>query len=386
MTIATMRASLTQEDIRRLVRGDSPGERATAAYKICTRIDTLELSAEDRESAHQILELLSVDAAQLVRQALATTLRNSPKLPRDIAQRLARDADVIAIPLLRNSPVLTDEDLVEIVLAGSPEKQIAIANRAALGEGLTEVIALYGCKPAVEAVALNEGASFSDEAYAGVLKRFADDNAIKGALISRPRLPLHITEKLVAMVTGELFDRLVNKHELPPQLAIEIASGARERATLDLVEQAGLASDPPRFVQQLHLNGRLTPSLIMRALCLGHVNFVEHALGELAGVPHSKAWLMIHDAGTLGLKTIFERAGLPPGMFTAFRLAVDIFHKTEMDGAPGDRQRFRQRMVERVLTQFQAIPRADLEYLLEKLDALDEARQPGAAEQRSAAL
>ena len=31
-----------------------------------------------------------------------------------------------------------------------------------------------------------------------------------------------------------------------------------------------------------------------------------------------------------------------------------------MDGGPTDKQRFRQRMVERVLTQFQAIPRADL--------------------------
>jgi hypothetical protein len=36
-------------------------------------------------------------------------------------------------------------------------------------------------------------------------------------------------------------------------------------------------------------------------------------------------------------------------------------------------------MVERVLTQFQAIPRADLEYLLEKLNALDERRQAVAA-------
>ena len=65
-------------------------------------------------------------------------------------------------------------------------------------------------------------------------------------------------------------------------------------------------------------------------------------------------------------------------MFTAFRLAVDIYHKTEMDGAPGDKERFRQRMVERVLTQFQAIPRADLEYLLDKLDALDVGREKGA--------
>lgn len=378
MTIATMRTSLTQDDIRRLVRGDSAEARANAAHKICRRIDTTDLSLEDQESARQILDLMCADSAVLVRRALAVTLRNSPKLPRDIAVKLAKDLDIIAVPVLKNSPVITDEDLVEIVLAGSSEKQVAIAQRPALGEGLTEVIALYGSKEAVEQVSLNEGAAFSDDAYNGVLKRFSNDNDVKGALISRSTLPIHVTEKLVNMVTGELFDRLVNTHELPPQLAIEIAAGARERATLDLVEQAGLSSDPERFVQQLALNGRLTPSVIMRALCLGHMSFVEHALAELAGVPRNKAWLMIHDAGTLGLKTIFERAGLPSGMFTAFRLAIDIFHKTEMDGGANDRERFRQKMVERVLTQFQAIPRADLEYLLDKLDALDQARESGA--------
>lgn len=377
MTIATMRTSLTQDDIRRLVRGDSAEARANAAHKICRRIDSSDLAPEDQESARQILDLMCADAAVLVRRALAVTLRNSPKLPRDIAIKLAKDIDVIAVPVLKNSPVITDEDLVEIVLAGSSEKQVAIAQRPTLGEGLTEVIALYGSKEAVEAATLNEGAAFSDDAYGGVIKRFANDNDIQSALISRSSLPMHVTEKLVNIVSGELFDRLVNTHELPPQLAIEIAAGARERATLDLVEQAGLTTDPERFVQQLHLNGRLTPSLIMRALCLGHIGFVEHAMSELSGVPRAKAWLMIHDAGTLGLKTIFERAGLPSGMFTAFRLAIEIFHKTEMDGGPGDKERFRQRMVERVLTQFQAIPRADLEYLLDKLDAIDHARETG---------
>lgn len=377
MTVATMRASLTQDDIRRLIRGDSAEERANAAHKICRRIDSVDLTGDDKDHADQVLELLASDTAVLVRRALAVTLRNSPKLPHDIALRLAKDVEAVAVPVLKNSPVLTDEDLVEIALAGSSDKQVAIAGRETLSEGLAEVIALYGSREAVETVAANDGAIFSDDAYDGVLKRFGDHDGVKGALISRRELPLHVTEKLVAMVTGELFDRLVNKHELPPQLAIEIASGVRERATLDLVEQAGLSSDPARFVQQLHLNGRLTPSLIMRALCLGHMGFVEYAMAELAGVPRSKAWLMIHDAGALGLKTVFERAGLPSGMFTAFRMAVDVYHKTELDGADGDRDRFRQRMVERVLTQFQAIPRSDLEYLLDKLNALDEARQGG---------
>ena len=173
----------------------------------------------------------------------------------------------------------------------------------------------------------------------------------------------------MSLVSGELFDMLVNHHELPPQLAIELASGARERASLDLVEQAGHSSNLPRFVQQLQLNGSLTPSMIMRALCLGHMSFVEWAITELSGIPHPKVWLMLHDAGSLGLKSIFDRAGLPKGMFMPFKTAISVFHELEYNGLAGDRQRFRSRMVERVLTQFQAIPKGDLDYLLEKLDA-----------------
>ena len=39
----------------------------------------------------------------------------------------------------------------------------------------------------------------------------------------------------VSLVSGELFDYLVNNHELPPQLAIDLAIGSRERAQRDKV-------------------------------------------------------------------------------------------------------------------------------------------------------
>jgi uncharacterized protein (DUF2336 family) len=374
MTIATMRATLTQDDIRRLVRGASPEERANAAQKVCRRIDGENLRPADRALAEEILTILAEDAAELVRRTLAVTLRNSPNLPREVALRLAEDVDAVAVPILRNSPALTDADLLELVELASVQKQVAIAGRPRLGEALTERVLACCDRAAAETVAANEGAAFSDRAYDIAMERYRDDEGVKRALVDRERLPVHIAERLVTLVAGELFDRLVNRHELPPQLAIEIASGARERATLDLVEQAEHSTDLERFVQQLHLNGRLTPSLVIRAACLGNVAFAEWALAELSGIPRSKAWLMIHDAGSLGLKSIFERAGLPGGMFTAFRLAVSVYHQTRLDGGPGDRLRFRQRMLERVLTQFQGFPRPDLDYLLEKLDSLDEWR------------
>jgi uncharacterized protein (DUF2336 family) len=92
-------------------------------------------------------------------------------------------------------------------------------------------------------------------------------------------------------------------------------------------------------------------------------------MAELGAVPHHRAWLMMHDSGPLGLKAIFDRSGLPTRLYPAFRAAVDVYHQIEREETAFDRFAFRERMIERVLTLFQSIPRDDLDYLLEKLDA-----------------
>jgi uncharacterized protein (DUF2336 family) len=125
-----------------------------------------------------------------------------------------------------------------------------------------------------------------------------------------------------------------------------------------------------RFVQQLQLNGRLTPSLIVRGLCLGHMSFFEHAISELAGVPHAKAWVLVHDAGPLGLQAMFNRTGAPARLLGPIRTAIDTYHKLELDGSPGDRERFSRTMVERLLSRATGLSREETEYLLEKLDAM----------------
>ncbi len=381
MAVQSIRPQLSEQDIVRLVKGDTPEQRASVAHRLCRRISLDILNEDEVRYAQEIMGILANDAADLVRRTLSVTLRNSPILPRDIALKLARDIEAVAIPLLQDSPVFTDEDLVELVLSVTAAKQAAIAARDSLSVTLTEVISEHGAVEAVRTLTANAGAEWSDKSYEDTLRRFGRDETVQSGLIRRDYIPTHIAEKMVSLVSGQLFDLLVNKHELPAQLAIDLASGARERATVDLVEQAGRSHDLPRFVAQLNLNGRLSHSLIMRALCCGQMPFVEHALAELSGVTHQRVWLMIHDAGPLGLQAVFDRAGLPRKMLPAFRAAVGVFHETQHDGGHNDRARFRARMIERVLTQFQAIPKTDLEYLLEKLDyysemaALEERRE-----------
>jgi uncharacterized protein (DUF2336 family) len=177
------------------------------------------------------------------------------------------------------------------------------------------------------------------------------------------------------MVADSVRDHLINRHALSPETALQIALGARERATIDLVDQAGRTADVERFVAHLNKHGQLNASLLLRALAHGHMTFFEWGVAELAGVPHHRTWLMIHDAGPLGLRAIYERAGLPNRLFSAFRAGVDTYHSMEMEGGPRDRQRFQERMLERFLTQPTGAPKDDVDYLLDKMDRPAPARR-----------
>ncbi|MEL6666333.1 MAG: DUF2336 domain-containing protein [Pseudomonadota bacterium] len=372
MTVQTMRPELSENDIIRLMKGESSEERATVAHRLCRRIATDVLTEDERLFAEEIIQVLAQDTAELVRRTLSVTLRNSPRLPHKVATQLAQDVESVAIPVLENSPVFNDEELIELVLSVTAAKQAAIAGREKVSSTLAEVICEHADEIAVEKISGNAGAEMSDRAFEHSIERFPANENMHENLVMRDHIPVHIAEKMVSLVSGQVFDMLINRHELPAQMAIDLAAGARERATIDLVEQADRTNDMSRFVSQLNLNGRLTHSIIMRALCVGHMHFVEHALAELSGVPHSRAWLMIHDAGPLGLQAIFDRAGMHRKLLPAFRAAVSVFHELELDGGVNDKARFRMRMIERVLTQFQAIPKEDLDYLLEKLDAYAE--------------
>ncbi|MEL6661380.1 MAG: DUF2336 domain-containing protein [Pseudomonadota bacterium] len=377
MRVQSLRPELTQDDILRLMKGETPEARASVAHRLCRRMALDVLTQQERAYAEEIMTILARDTAELVRRTLAITLRNSPLLPRGLALELAQDVETVAIPILENSPAFTEQDLIELVLSATSAKQTAIANRGEVTCTLAEVIAEHAAVEAVKTLAANPGADMTDKAFADTIERFPRDEGVQAAIVGREHVPMHIAEKMVSLVSGKVFDLLVNRHQLPAQMAIELASNARERATVDLVDQAGRTEDLPRFVSQLNLNGRLTHSLILRALCVGHMSFVEHALAELSGVPHQRVWLMVHDAGPLGLQAVFDRAALPRRFLPVFRAAVGVYHDTQHDGGRDDRTRFRLRMIERVLTQIQSLPREDVDYLLEKLDAYSEAIESG---------
>lgn len=372
------RARLTESDIRRLIKSDLEDERAAAAHKLCRSIDRMPLDDAGRAAAQKILAVLAADAAELVRRALAVTLKASDVMPRDVARKLAGDVDSVALPMINSSPAFTDDDLIEIVRAGTALRQVAVASRPRVPRDVATVLAAEGRQEAVKALAVNDNADLCEAAMGVVIDRFGQTPEVVSALAYRQVLPLSVTERLVVLASDAVREHLVTRHAVAPETAIQFAEFARERATIDLVDQARVAADLAGFVEGLNNRRVLTPSLLLRALARGQIGLFEHALAELAGTPHHRAWLMVHDAGPLGLKAIYDRAGLPPRLFQAFRAGIDTWRALQAEGGDTGSEAFRQRMLERFLSQRPDASRDDLAYLLERLDRPAELDMGGA--------
>lgn len=366
--VASQRATLSELDIQHLMRSENADDRAVATHKICRLMERGDMTPDERSAAQEIIRMLAQDAAELVRRALAVTLRTSDILPHDVAMTLAQDVTTVAVPVLSHSPLFSDEDLAAIICSGGPVRQVAIARRESLSERVTTALADNAVEEAVVIACANDNARFSDDGLNRVMDRFTGSEVLHGVLINRKALPVSVSERLVHIVSAALREQLISRHAISPELAVEIATATQERATVDMADQAGASFDPQGLAHHLRVSGRLTPSLILRALARGHMAFFEHALSALSGVPHERTWLMVHDAGSLGLRAIYDRAGLPARLFQTFRTAVETYHTLQAESGHLDPFQMQERLIERFLTQLPFAPREDLAYLYERLD------------------
>ena len=358
-------------DVNRLTQDPSPVARAGTAVNLAQQFNADGFNPTELKLAEEIFRIMARDAEVRVREALSVSLKHNPLLPHDVAVSLARDVESVALPVLSASEVLTGDDLVQIVQGqGSPGRLDAIAGRKQITAAVAAAIVDVGSERVVAKLLANPGADLSEPTLHKVVDKFGDSEAVQGPLVHRNVLPVTVAERLVTRVAEHLRAHLLSNHKISPDLALDIILQSRERATVGLamgVDDSGLAA----LASQLKANGRLTGSLVLRAVCMGNLRFFEHAIAALAEIAPGNARILIHDPGHRGLETVWAKAGLLAPYLPVVRAALDVVAQTELDGLALDSERYARRIIERVLTQYETLGinfnDEDLEYLLAKV-------------------
>ncbi len=162
LEFSPMSTNLQKADVERLMAQPSPHMRAVVASKLARELDNPELTETELTMAQDLVRLMAQDIQMIVRQALAHNLRRSNKLPHDVALRLANDVEAVALPILLDSEILTDADLLQFIRGSSVVKQKAVASRPKLSQETIDEIIRTTNEVVVTTLIRNEKAPITD--------------------------------------------------------------------------------------------------------------------------------------------------------------------------------------------------------------------------------
>ena len=241
---------------------------------------TLPTQARKRlqEDAVASLTTLVADAALRVRTCVAEAVRDLPDGPRDIILRLAHDpAVMVCEPVIRFSPMLTQEDLVALIASGPPPSTIlAVASRPRISATVSDAIVSTENVAAITALLSNQTAQIREATLDALAAQSEEQTDWQEPLVRRPYLPPRAQRMLAEIVTGNLLETLASRADLDlkvsQQLRIALNQANLGRPSASPGHQAGSAvlevdaKTALAQAQMLHQNGKLDDAAILATL------------------------------------------------------------------------------------------------------------------------
>jgi uncharacterized protein (DUF2336 family) len=123
---------------------------------------------------------------------LSNRLAQVDNAPVNVIGTLARSADLlIAGPILKTSPVLTDKDLIEIADRDRKDHALllTILERPQLGEAVTEILVKRGNSAVARKIIDHPGARISELSFATLVSGIERDKELASAIGKREDLP-----------------------------------------------------------------------------------------------------------------------------------------------------------------------------------------------------
>ncbi len=286
-------AAIEASDLMLLARSRHPADRERLLDQVvdlCARGEQGDLAAPQvRELVASVFMSLVAEAERDIRRRLAEKIGPAAWAPPSLINVLALDEIEIAAPVISQSPVLQDHDLIRLLVESTLDHQIAIARRGRLSSPVIEAI-LKQEEPAVlTALAGNDTAEISTAAMERLVEHSRRIAAMRSPLARHPRLSSDMAQRLYLWVGQSLRSALVGRFRLDaPALDAELALVIREaHAAIDGLPPASARAESERelmeqrLIEKLDDGGQLRPSYLLRALREGRLSLFVAALARL---------------------------------------------------------------------------------------------------------
>jgi uncharacterized protein (DUF2336 family) len=322
------------------------GDRCLATKALTRAYAQGQMNQAERREAEAALALLMEDPSPKVRLSLAEGLAMVEHAPRSVVLGLASDQIEVAGRIIALSPVLSDNDLIEIVASGRSSLQRFVAFRGEVSIAVAAAIAEVGEAAAVADMLDNPHVSLARISLRRIAERFGDDPEIRARLFDRADLPCDVRQSLVERLGAALAGSDLVRAAIGSGRGRKVTEEACMNATLRLAEKV-VTAEIPALVEHLRISGRLTPAFLIHALCTGNVDFFAGAVVSLSGMSESRVRGILVDGRETAMRALYRSIGLGGDLAPVFVTATQIWRAASRNNASVDTGRVTTELLQR---------------------------------------
>jgi uncharacterized protein (DUF2336 family) len=325
--------------------------RMALARQLASLMGDTTTSVVEREQVLPVLLKLATDTDRKVREVLADELATVENLHQDMIFAMIADEDDIALPFLSATPALNGWHMQAILRVGDDARQRTIARRSDIGAEAVSFIVRAGSAAAAAALLLNEKVKLRGQDLQQLYQRLGNVPDVVERLLARADLPLDIRILQARRAAVRMRQMMAERGWMPANDATDMVADAEDGAVLQVLKQATPA-DRGAGVQFLAAQNMLTPSLIMRAACLGETEVLAAALGHLSGQTQERVLMVLLTKGGMGVRANLNRSMLPGGCHAIIMAACDVAASAREEDVRLDADNFGRRLLEELMLQF----------------------------------
>lgn len=280
------------------------------------------LSEHERALMSDILGKLIKQVETDIRRSLADSLlRSGVDLP-DIATLLANDEIEVARPLLEQSTLLQDPELIEVIRMRTDEHRLAISMREKLSETVSNALIEYGSEDVIETLLNNHDAQISKRAMEYLVMESRRVDRFQEPLVMRSDLPGELAYRMHWWVSAALRKRILTEFDVDPvkvDMAIKLATAS---ATVEQDSEQSIYVRAQRLVRRMSENGELSIQFLISSLRQQRVAVFVAGLAELANITFMTAWRIFSDKGGESMAILARSIDMDRSQFTTIFLLI----------------------------------------------------------------
>lgn len=331
--------NVSPAELLKLAKSRDGDDRQKLLLGIASLCDATPPGVEASPVLTDIFLTLARKAERDIRRSLAESLAGAEWAPKALVNMLALDEIEIARPVIANSPLLQDHDLLRILVEATIEHQIEVARRPTLSGRVADAI-IDAAEPApMTALASNRTAEISEDGVRRLIEQSRRIAALRAPLARHPRLNESLARQLYGLVGSALRQAISERFRVDDEpLGAAISQSLQK---LDVAPPEPEPASPSereemerRLIAKLQGAGQLRAGFLIRAIREKRLSLFEHGLAALGGFTLAQVRAAVNRNSPDGLFLACNAVGIDRAVFPA--LLVEVRKLT--DGSPGEAQ------------------------------------------------